>query len=763
LAKQSDFLARALVTIIFSYAVSVGATFNGIFDPALRSLTLAGLGLLVAAWLLVHWRRGWRWHRTPLDAVFLLWTASFALSLLANTDTWRRQAIGLWYVGLYIGMWYVLTDCLSNGGLIRRTLVDGLLIGGFVVLIFGYLQTYVFLSMQLRGGLPLTLPRPVSTLGNANALGNFLVVLIPFALTACVSARAAFVKVLMGLYTLLALVLLFLSFSRGAWLGTAVGLVVWGVLWLAGHDLLGRHQLKTWWARKATLVRVGVVAGALAGLVVAALAGVIFVRSLNETGRTTDLRTYIWEAAFSTFRQKPLTGYGLYTFGRNLVLYNSMPPENPHSHAHDAPLHIAAELGLVGLAALLITLIVIFRAARRNWREADARGRSMLTAAAGAVTAFAVHQLLDVPAMMPAIALCGLLALALLLTPFKPVPIQASWRRNALVAALVGLWAVLLGGAVWENQLYIRYVDALDKAAPPVSDYAGAADEIQTVIDADPALSFNYMQQGFLYGMAAEGGDKEAAWKGVAAYEHFVALEPNYASAWANLGGLYRQLDEWEKALAAMQRAARLAPKAWQLWANVGQYAAAMGDPKPSAEAYQQMVDVYPDAALYPELSSLPLPASAKPLSTPALVVQQLEAGNTQEAADTWARDPQPPGVSTFVISELLSLAAGDRAGAADWLAKAEKITMLPTDQAWLHLGKARLARYDQDAALVEQEVQAARTALEQGPLDGDWEYGLSIGYAQFMRLAVPRQFLPQVYYPVDDPVLIHLINYTQG
>jgi O-antigen ligase/tetratricopeptide (TPR) repeat protein len=762
LAKQSDFLARALVTIIFSYAVSVGATFNGIFDPALRSLTLAGLGLLAAAWLLVHWQRGWRWHRTPLDAVFLLWLASFALSLLANTDTWRRQAIGLWYVGLYIGMWYVLTDCLSNGGLARRTLVDGLLIGGFVVLIFGYLQTYVFLSMQLRGGLPLSLPRPVSTLGNANALGSFLVVLIPFALTACVSARAAFVKIIMGLYTVLALVLLFLSFSRGAWLGTAVGLVVWAALWLAAYGLLGRNPLRTWWGGRTAIARAGVVAGMLAGLLVAVLAGVIFVRSLNEAGRTTDLRAYIWEAAFSTFRQKPLTGYGLYTFGRNLVRFSSAPPDNPHSHAHDAPLHIAAELGLVGLAALLITLIVIFRAARRNWREADLRGRSMLTAAAGAVMAFAVHQLLDVPAMMPAIALCGLLALALLMTPFRPVRVQAVWRRNALSAGLVGLWAVLLASAVWENQSYIRYVDALDKAAK-THDYAGAADEIQTVIDADPALSFNYMQQGFLYGMAASGGDLESARKGVVAYERFVALEPNYASAWANLGGLYWQLGEQEKALAAMQRAAILAPKAWQLWADLGQYAYALGDPKVSAEAYQQMVDANPDAALYPEFALISLPQPAKPLSTPALVVQQLESGNTQGAADTWARDPQSPGVSAYVVSELLSLAEGDRAGAADWLAKAEKITMLPTEHAWLHLGKARLAKYDRGAALVEQEVQAARAALRHEPLDGDWEYGLSIGYAQFMRLAVPRQFVPQVYYPVHDPVLIHLIDKTQG
>jgi O-antigen ligase len=760
LAKQSDFLARALVTIIFSYAISVGATFNGIFDPALRSMTLAGLGLLVVAWLFVHWRRGWRWHRTPLDAVFLLWTASFALSLLANTDTWRRQAIGLWYVGLYIGMWYVLTDCLSNGGLARRTLVDGLLIGGFVVLIFGYLQTYVFLSMQLRGGLPLTLPRPVSTLGNANALGNFLVVLIPFALTACVTARAAFVKVVMGLYTLLALVLLFLTFSRGAWLGTAAGLVVWGVLWLAARDLLRRNQLRAWWAGKTAFVHAGVAAGALVVGAICILMSVIFVRSLNEAGRTTDLRTYIWEAAFSTFRQKPLTGYGLFTFGRYLVLYNSAPPENPHSHAHDVPLHIAAELGLVGLIVLGITLIMIFRAARHNWREADPRERSILMSAAGAVMAFAVHQLLDVPAMMPAIALCGLLALALLMTPLRPTPMTAKWQKYGLGIGFIALWAVLLVSAVWENQLYIRYVDALDKAATR-HDYAGAAAQLQTVIDADPTLSFNYMQQGFLYGMAASGGDLESAQKGAAAYERFVALEPNYASAWANLGGLYWQLGEREKALAAMQRAAELAPKSWQLWANLSQYASALGRQDLSAEAYQQMADVYPDAVLYPDMASLP--QSSRAASTSTLVVQQLEAGDTQAAAETWARDPQPPGVSTSIISELLALAQGNRAGAVDWLAKAEKITMLRTDQAWVHLGKARLAQYDRDSSLMHQELQAAREALEHGPLDGDWDFGLSIGYAQFLRLAVPRQFLPQVYYPIDDPVLVHLIEKMQG
>ncbi|MBC7813611.1 MAG: hypothetical protein H7175_20815, partial [Burkholderiales bacterium] len=150
-------LTRAIVIAMSVYLIVIGATFNGIVFPEFKMLTLGALSLLGAAWLWSRWRGGWRWHRMALDGVMLLWALAFGLSLLANGEAWRRIVVGLWFVGMYIITWYALQDLLANGRLRRETLVDGLLVGGVMVMIFGF--------MQLQGGLARgELPRPVGPL-----------------------------------------------------------------------------------------------------------------------------------------------------------------------------------------------------------------------------------------------------------------------------------------------------------------------------------------------------------------------------------------------------------------------------------------------------------------------------------------------------------------------------------------------------------------------------------------------------------------------
>src|SRR4051812_878278 len=155
------------------YLLLVSATFNGILDAGLRLTSVIGLAGLGLIWGVARWRGHWQWHRTPLDRVILIWIAAFVLSLVTNLDSWRRIAIGLWYVGAYIGAWYLLHDTFANGGLRREWLIDAILIAGIPVVFVGYAQVYVALMDHLA------LPRPVGTLGNANSLGALLVMLLP--------------------------------------------------------------------------------------------------------------------------------------------------------------------------------------------------------------------------------------------------------------------------------------------------------------------------------------------------------------------------------------------------------------------------------------------------------------------------------------------------------------------------------------------------------------------------------------------------------
>lgn len=801
--KPSELLILAAVIILCSFVLGSAATFNGVLNPGAGTLTLGITALSLAAWLLVRWRRGWTWHYTPLDGVFLLWGLAFGVSLLANPEVWRRSAIGLWYVGVYIGVWYVLADALANGGLKRDMLVDGLLVTGVVVLLVGYLQLANWVSAH---GVT-NVPRPVSLFGNPNFLGAFLIVLIPLVLSRVAASRSRFIQMVMVIYALLALALLFLSNSRGAWLGLAAGVVVWAALWLALHDRLSTGYWRAWWnarrAREKTLLALVVV-----GILIAIIgAGALFARSFSVSGRDTGLRAELYTAAVQMFAEKPVTGQGLFTYGRELVRLPGIEPDKPHSHAHDVPLQVAAELGLIGLAALVVTLVVIVRAVRQNWqalltpphpspshrnflRSPAEEGQNtsvtpvpppltgevrrgskwvhdkiMLAGAIAAVMAFAVHQLTDVPVMMPSIALTGLIALVLAAAPVEPKLVRAAWRRVGQPVGVVALWLIVLVTGFWSNRLYADYYAAL-KYAVDTDDYRGGAERLQAVINADPNLSLYHLEQGFLLGMAANDGDTDAAQGAIAAYQRFLELDPGYALGWANLAALRWQVGEREGAAAAMSRAVELDPEIWQYPVNLGMYAEAMGAAEAAEAAYRQALTVYPDIVLYPEWNESALRARLvnvyeMGLSEPAMTAYQIAIKRLDNARVAWQTNTLPDSVQRDGMELILALEGRDRDSALERLLNMERRAVTDADQAWVHLGRARAARFDGSDSLAEEELDAAREALKRKPLDNDDEDALNIAYAQFLRLAIPRWFLPQVYYPVDNPVLVYLIEST--
>ncbi|HEX2907479.1 MAG TPA: O-antigen ligase family protein [Phototrophicaceae bacterium] len=806
--KPSEFIVRTVVILLCSFFLTTGATFNSLLSPELSATTLVFMAVVVVCWLVLRWRRGWQWHRTPLDAAFILWAAAFGLSLLANWDAGRRIAIGLWYVGVYIGLWYILMDALANSGIQREMLVDGLLVSGVVVLLFGYLQLINWVGVH--GFNPL--PRPVSVFGNPNFLSAFLIVLILFLLSQMVGSRRRFNQIVLGGYAGLALALLFLTFSRGAWVGLAAGGVLWLALVLAARGLLSGERLLVGLATTGRIAKVVILIGGLSTIVVLAAVSGIFVRSLTTGGRDVGLRTELYTAAVQLFVEKPLTGHGLFTYGRELVRLPGIVPDRPHSHAHDAPLHIAAELGIVGLVALAVTVAVMARGMRGNWRQspyppplrwrvrergetsslgltgntfgnrAEIERQTMLAGAVGAVAAFAVHQLTDTPAMMPAIALTGLIALVLALAPMEPQPIQAAWRRMGQPVGLIGLWLIILVAGFWSSGIYRQYMAVLQEVGK-TGDYHVAAENLQSVIEADPYLSLYHLEQGFLYGMAASTDDTEAAQKAIKAYERFIELDPGYALAWANLGALRWQVGEREQAIADMSHAAELDPESWQYAMNVGMFVERTGDVAAACTVYKKALETFPDAALYAQWRETDLGRSILgedtkcwweevawgqlpsiydfKLTIPARVALLLQAGNVEEAKMVWEQTAQPFAVPYNMIRLLLALADGDRETALKWQVEIERLAVTNTDQAWVHLGRARILRSNGDEVGAEKELDTARELLHREPLANDDEDALNIAYAQFLRQAIPRWLLPQVYYPVDSPVLLFLIENT--
>lgn len=763
----SGVLARAALFLMFTYLAVIGATFNGMVIPSLRFVALGLVGILTLLWAGLHLRNGWRWHRTPLDVLLPLWGFAFILALAANAEVWRRIMIGWWYAGLYVAVWYFVCEAFGNCWLKRDTMADGLLFAGLIVLLFGYIQASA-LPFDLSSS---TLPRPGSTLGNPNSLGAFLVVLLPIAAGRTLFPRHAAERLTMLVYTFATGLLLFLTFSRGAWLGGAAGLGMVGLVSLLWNDLTSPAKLAHGWQsrpalQKALLLMAGglFIAGAL-------VAGVLLARSFTLEGRSTALRTELYTVASALFLEKPLTGHGLYTFGRGLEQRHSMPPQTPHSHAHNLPLHLAAELGLPGLIAAGVSVVMLLRAMQSNLKTASKKDWAVIGGATGAMIGFGTHHLLDTPFMMPLIALMGVAVLAMATFPLNPSPLEAQWRRAGHPFGILGLCGLLCLTGAWGTLHYDRYVAALSGAS--AGNYAAAARAMNPVIAAEPALSLYRWQQAYLYGMAslADPTLNDAA---VAAYTQVVENEPQNAIAWANLGALHWQNGDSEAAINAMRRALQEAPLAWQFRLNLGMYLEASGERDEAADIYNTALSntnvLYPfwqETRLRRELAAQIIPSADARLLQDILAAYTNDTVLDEAEVDHWWQSRTTETTANTVVYVLALMMLSEpppNTYLESLLVNAETLALSASDEenrAWVALGRAWLARQSSDMDAYAGYLRQARSIEAYDIATADFIGGLNLGYALFGRYIAPRQFLPGVVYPTISPLLAHLLAHS--
>jgi O-antigen ligase len=545
---QAAFIARPLAIGLMVYLVMLGATFNGVVIYSISALTIGLTVLIVAVWLIARTIRGWQWPPWPVWAVPALWLLAILLSMLANPETLRRQEIGLWFVVAYCLVWLALNDLLRNHWISRARLMDAYLVAMSVAIGFGYLHT---ISALLQGS---GLIRPGSIVGNPNAYGALLsmaalVVIGRLTADTSVGARRLYWAYLVALAVQLAL-----TQSRGAWLGFGAGLVLLAALRAADLELSWKAVRAAWAdaakGRRRLWVSILLLGFAAIGVVAAQL-----VHSFLFTGgRTLDLRLYIWESAIRQFLDAPLFGQGLFTFGRDLALAGSIPPLNPHSHAHSIPLNVLAELGVLGAGALVASIVFALVRLRDQWRSGGGGSRLDLALAAAAACAFAFQHLVDLPAMMPVVLLGGMLFFAMITaygSPGGSVARKWPWLGGALGAGVI-FWALLGARSASLSQ------EVLLAAQMPV---VAGDDTLEQLIAADDRVAAHLITVGYALAVAAAREDAPDLLEQAAAMQaRLTAIEPTYSPGWANLAGLRWHQGREEEAIALMAEAVALAP-----------------------------------------------------------------------------------------------------------------------------------------------------------------------------------------------------------
>ncbi|MBK9124242.1 MAG: O-antigen ligase family protein [Chloroflexi bacterium] len=580
-------LPRILLMVVVPYMMLLGGTLNVILYPALQLLNVVLLGMAFGAWALARFRGQWTWHATAVDSAVIVWVAVIAVVTIVNADEARRALIVVPYLMMLTVGWYVLHDALFNGALTRGQVSDMVLITGITFTFTAMLEISqpTLLSTGFFG-----LPRIDGLTGNPNLLSAILVPTIGLAAGRAWSARGP-VRVIMAAFTVIALGTMVLTYSRGGWIAAAavVGMLI--LLWLVDKGWTSPAKLFDAWKR-AKAWQKGLVVTVLIAIVIAGMAGVlIVVDSLDDPGRDTDLRTYLWEAAWQNFTENPVFGSGAYSTPGMLLDRASVPPRTAQTHAHNYPLQVLSEFGVLGGAAMALAMVLFVRAGVQAWRGAlTARDRHLIAGGWAAVVGFGVHLLFDLAAWTPFVAMHGVIALIVMTAAPVPVPRRPVVAR--VQSVVIGVVIVgVLGGALWMNQYATRNLDILSQAETN-GQWLAAADAFEDLRAIDPQQPVYYWTPAMLWAMTAyQNQDPALARMAYDAFGEAAARGMESAASHANMAAMAAQYGDLDAAAEHLNAVMRFAPDSVPMRISVADRAEAWGLPEIARAAWASLLE----------------------------------------------------------------------------------------------------------------------------------------------------------------------------
>jgi O-antigen ligase len=760
-------LFEAGLILLFSYLIVAG-TDDGLIRFRLQATSFVGLTLLLGGWLALRtWQRA-RLPRTSLDWPILAWFLACAIAAALSTDPRRslaRTAITL----LYILIFFLLVDFLrsldsrrlEDAGSLRRNenadlLVKSMLIAASVVLILALGDIISWYVQWGEKDFPFS-PRINGLLGHANTTAAFLSLLVPLALASLLGARRLLPRVALAIWLLLALVTIFFTSSRGGWLGLLAGLGIFSVLLLLRDSPDPRPLIRRFLRRSSLPIIV-------LGLPILLGIGWLFLNMAQHPSHDSlfSSRSLYWPLAWQTFLASPFWGVGPYTFSSQYLRHYSIPPSILYVHAHNFYLTIAAEMGLVGLAALAWLLGSLGYALLKAWQRANRQSRLLIAGCIGGLSALAVHQLFDNELGAPAIVITAM-ALALLALESA----QARQVRRTLALGWLAVPALALASfCSWSLAGYWYFMQGVQLAAE--ERWQESIPWLDRAAQIDPALAFYHLQSGYAHGLLAHEGDKAELEQAIARYETGIRLEPFYSLNHANLAGLYWQAHAPERAIDEMEQAATLAPDEALYPLNLGYYHESLGQEKLAITYYEKFLDSQPrlkDAPFWQETHLRRQALEAWQQAHPALDPDSLqpktygeylqrgwlemEAGKPQEARQDFgkARDLAPGEFGGYHGLGAAYMALGDYAEADRFLSIAISFPLLlPADKLYPLLDWAELADRQGQADKAAERYDPAFSMVNRYSAFGPGTWGWSpYGWQVFYRESITPDVLPQV------------------
>lgn len=323
------------------------------FGPVSLDSVVIGVPLAILFCLPYVWHKGLgtvpKYLMGPAALFFLAWGMFSVVANGGQFASWLTMARYASYLLLAI-----VISLVAQNASVRRLLLWVITISCGLTAVLAYAQfAYPQLTPGMNGISPEITTRVVGTFYNSNFYAEYLLLVLGIVI-GLVFTEKVIGRLVAGGIGIVILGAFLLTYTRGSWLGLAVGILVFIVVVDVRYLIL------------AAVMSVGalLVPGVGARL-----------QQSQANGGSADFRLGIWKIAGQAMRQRPLFGYGPGDFldaYRDVVMHH---PELFQGYlgfgAHDAYFELAAEIGVLGgLAFLVITVMYatrgVFIATRRG-------------------------------------------------------------------------------------------------------------------------------------------------------------------------------------------------------------------------------------------------------------------------------------------------------------------------------------------------------------------------------------------------------------
>lgn len=180
----------------------------------------------------------------------------------------------------------------------------------------------------------------------------------------------------------------------------------------------------------------------------------------------------------------------------------------------------------------------------------------------------------------------------------KKTEIKYVTVNTVFVVGIVCLIVGFLGGVIYSTYKSgsegMSQATAFQTPAPrqtgPSTQQADLIKALELKLAQNPADQESWMQLGNLY------FDTNNPQKAIDAYTKYIELNPNNPDVWTDLGIMYRRAGQFSKAITAFDRAIELDPDHPQSWFNKGiVYLHNLNKPEEAVKAWEKLVEIAPD------------------------------------------------------------------------------------------------------------------------------------------------------------------------